>query len=175
MTTRTTARNTGANYKTGPVIASASLIGIGMGGFVDGILFHQILQWHQMLSAQLPPDTLINKSINMFWDGIFHGFVWLTTLTGIIMLWRLAKRGDIDASTSLFTGGLLLGWAIFNIIESVFDHYIFVLHNVKENSPHPQWWNHGFMAFSLILLIIGWRLVAVKRQSSIVKRELIDD
>lgn len=164
MTTITTGQNTYANYKTGPVIASATLIGIGMGGFVDGILFHQILQWHQMLSAKLPPDTLTNKSINMFWDGIFHSFVWLTTIIGIMMLWRLIKRRDIVASTSLFTGGLLLGWALFNIIESIVDHYIFVLHNVKENSPHPQWWNHGFMAFSLILLIIGWRFVARSRQ-----------
>lgn len=167
MTTRITAQNTYVNYKTGPVIASATLIGIGMGGFVDGILFHQILQWHQMLSAKLPPDTLINKSINMFWDGIFHSFVWLTTLTGIILLWRLTKRKDIVASTSLFTGGLLLGWAMFNIVESIVDHYIFVLHNVKENSPDPQLWNHGFMAFSLILLIIGWRLVARGRQWAI--------
>ena len=165
MTSGTTVEKLSANYKTGPVIASATLIGIGMGGFVDGILFHQILQWHQMLSAKMPPDTLINKSINMFWDGIFHSFVWLTTIIGIMMLWRLVKRRDIVASTSLFTGGLLLGWALFNIIESIVDHYIFVLHNVKENSPHLQWWNHGFMAFSLILLIIGWKLIAVNRKS----------
>ena len=38
-----------------PLIAAATLLGIGMGGFVDGILFHQILQFHNMLSA---PDTI---------------------------------------------------------------------------------------------------------------------
>lgn len=26
------------------------LLGLGLGGFVDGIAFHQILQWHHMLS-----------------------------------------------------------------------------------------------------------------------------
>ena len=30
-----------------PLIASGVLLGIGMGGFVDGILFHQILKLHQ--------------------------------------------------------------------------------------------------------------------------------
>lgn len=38
-----------------PLIASGTLMGIGMGGFVDGILFHQIFQIHNMLSAKLPP------------------------------------------------------------------------------------------------------------------------
>jgi uncharacterized membrane protein len=26
------------------------LLGIGLGGFFDGIVLHQILQWHHMLS-----------------------------------------------------------------------------------------------------------------------------
>jgi uncharacterized membrane protein len=34
------------------------LIGIGLGGFVDGIVLHQILQWHHMLtSAGYPADN----------------------------------------------------------------------------------------------------------------------
>lgn len=147
----------------GPVIASATLIGIGMGGFIDGIVFHQLLQWHQMLSAKIPPDTLIHKSVNMFWDGIFHCFTWITTMIGIVMLWNLFNRKDIVRSTPLFTGGLLLGWGLFNVVESIFDHYILVLHNVKENSPDPQWWNHGFLLVSLIILFTGWRLISNKR------------
>ena len=42
------------------------MLGIGMGGFVDGILFHQVLQTHNMLSAKYPPTTLVNAEINMF-------------------------------------------------------------------------------------------------------------
>ncbi|MBA3481110.1 MAG: DUF2243 domain-containing protein, partial [Pirellulales bacterium] len=34
-----------------PLIAAATLLGIGLGGFVDGILFHQLLQFHNMLSG----------------------------------------------------------------------------------------------------------------------------
>ncbi|WP_267594617.1 DUF2243 domain-containing protein [Carbonactinospora thermoautotrophica] len=36
------------------------LIGFGLGGFVDGILLDQILQWHHMLSSTraYPPTTL---------------------------------------------------------------------------------------------------------------------
>src|SRR4028118_2311462 len=90
--------------KSGPVIAAATLIGIGMGGFIDGILFHQLLQWHQMLSAKIPPDTVVNKNVNMFWDGVFHAFNWLTTLTGVIMLWRLVNRENVSKASPLFYG-----------------------------------------------------------------------
>ena len=43
----------GTMYKA-PAVVYSLLIGIGMGGFLDAIILHQILQWHQMLSIQ--PD-----------------------------------------------------------------------------------------------------------------------
>ncbi|WP_460744124.1 DUF2243 domain-containing protein [Mariniluteicoccus endophyticus] len=33
------------------------LLGIGLGGFLDGILLHQILQWHHMLSSSPRPTS----------------------------------------------------------------------------------------------------------------------
>ena len=49
-----------------PLVAAGILLGAGLGGFVDGILLHQILQWHNMLSGQLPPDTLVRAKVNMY-------------------------------------------------------------------------------------------------------------
>ena len=49
------------------------LIGIGMGGFVDGIALHQIAQWHNMLSNIVPPHTMDTMRVNMTWDSLFHG------------------------------------------------------------------------------------------------------
>jgi uncharacterized membrane protein len=77
-----------------PLIASGVLLGAGLGGFVDGIVLHQMLQWHNMISAKLPPDTLVNSKIYMFWDGAFHAGVWLLTLAGVWMLFRAGKRAD---------------------------------------------------------------------------------
>ena len=53
-----------------PLVLAGLPIGVGMGGFVDGILFHQILQLHNMLSAIRPPDTLVNVEINMGPTGL---------------------------------------------------------------------------------------------------------
>jgi len=79
---------------TKPITAAGTVIGIGMGGFVDGILFHQILQIHNMLSARIPTDELIGAKVNMVWDGLFHALVWTATAAGIAMLWRAMKRAD---------------------------------------------------------------------------------
>jgi uncharacterized membrane protein len=33
------------------ITAPAIVLGIGLGGFLDGIVLHQILQWHHMLTS----------------------------------------------------------------------------------------------------------------------------
>lgn len=145
--------------KSGPLIATGTLIGLGMGGFVDGILLHQILQWHQMISNKLPPNTLINKEINMFWDGIFHVFTWTITATGIALLWSLRSRKDVVHSAAIWKGALIFGWGLFNLIDSVANHYIFAFHNLKENSENPQLWNHGFTLLAILMMLIGWQII----------------
>ena len=65
--------------------ATGILMGIGLGGFLDGILFHQIFQMHNMLSAKTPVDTVVNLKTNMVWDGLFHLLTWTATLISIIM------------------------------------------------------------------------------------------
>jgi uncharacterized membrane protein len=134
-----------------PLFAAALILGIGTGGFVDGIVLHQILQWHEMISAKLPPTTYVAKSINMFWDGVFHA----VTLVGIVRLWKLLHRNDIDHSGNLLAGGLLAGWALFNIVEGLFDHHLLKLHNVRERTPDVAAWNNGFLLFSVVLLVAG--------------------
>ena len=53
-------------------LSSGVVLGIGLGGFADGILLHQIAQWHNMGSAVLPPTTMDAMSRNMRWDGLFQ-------------------------------------------------------------------------------------------------------
>ncbi|WP_207422592.1 DUF2243 domain-containing protein [Desertivirga brevis] len=137
-------------------LATASVVtGIGLGGFIDGIVLHQILQWHEMISYRLPPATLINKSVNMFWDGIFHLFCLIVVFVGIFLIWRLLFRNNINKSGKLLWGGLLVGWALFNIIEGVIDHQLLKLHNVREISANPELWNIGFLLISIIMLLGG--------------------
>jgi uncharacterized membrane protein len=149
----------------GPFVAAVALIGFGMGGFVDAIVLHMILQWHQMISNILPPDTLLRKSVNMFWDGIFCAITWVMTGTGLVLFWRQACRGPLPGSGKLFWGSLLLGWGLFNLLDSLVDHYLFGFHNVRENVENPEAWNAGFLFFAISQVLTGWVLVQAARRN----------
>jgi hypothetical protein len=41
------------------------ILGLGLGGFIDGIALHQIAQWHNMGSAVGPPTTMDAMMQNM--------------------------------------------------------------------------------------------------------------
>ncbi len=142
-----------------PLLTAAGVLGMGLGGFIDGIVLHQILQWHEMLSNKLPPANLVNKSVNMFWDGIFHLFCLLVVFAGLLLLWKAGRRKDADLSKKLLAGGLLGGWGLFNIIEGILDHHVLKLHNVRELTENVAAWNWGFLGFSVVLLLAGWALV----------------
>jgi uncharacterized membrane protein len=101
-----------------PLIAAGILMGIGLGGFFDGILFHQILQVHNMLSNWIPRTTLVNEEINMFWDGLFHAFCWIATVVALWLLWRCVRRSDVPISGRAYFGSLWVGWGFFNFIEA---------------------------------------------------------
>lgn len=148
----------------GPLIAAATALGIGLGGFVDGIVFHQILQVHGMLSARYPrvdPDPLVvvrNLEINMFWDGVFHAFTWMMTCLGLWLLWQASLRKDVPWSGVTMVGGLSLGWGIFNLVEGILDHHILHLHHVTEGPNHLVY-DVLFLGSGVILTAIGTLLI----------------
>ncbi len=150
-----------------PLGTASMVIGIGVGGFTDGIVLHQLLQWHNMLSAKIPATTYEGKSINMFWDGIFHAFTLLVTLTGFVLLWRLLKKKEaINTSGYLMSGGLFFGWALFNLTEGIIDHHLLHLHHVRETADADPW-NYGFLLLSVLMLLLGLLLMrlSVNRKS----------
>jgi uncharacterized membrane protein len=135
------------------------LIGVGMGGFVDGIVLHQILQWHNMVSNWIPPTTMEAMRINMFWDGIFHAAVWLLTFVGILLLWRAAYEREEIPSLRALIGQFMLGWGAFNLIEGIIDHQILGVHYVRQ-VPEYTVYNLTFLAIGGVLFIlIGWLLM----------------
>jgi uncharacterized membrane protein len=146
-----------------PLVAAGILLGAGLGGFVDGIVLHQILQWHNMLSGQLPPDTLVRAKVNMYWDGLFHAAVWVLTAVGLAMLWSATGRAEVPHSGRTLLGGLLLGWGLFNVVEGIIDHEVLGLHHVYEYTPNHLPADLGFLAFGLLLLLSGWALVRAGR------------
>ncbi|WP_375436281.1 DUF2243 domain-containing protein [uncultured Hymenobacter sp.] len=149
-----------------PLISAGVLMGAGLGGFVDGIVLHQILQWHNMLSNQLPPDTLVAAKVNMYWDGVFHAAVWIMTAIGLRMLWSVGNRRDVPWSGRTFMGALLLGWGLFNVVEGIIDHQLLGLHHVQEYATNKLPWDLAFLGFGGLLLLSGWSLIKAGRHDT---------
>lgn len=138
------------------------LLGLGLGGFFDGIVLHQVLQWHHMLtSAGYPADSVDNLRINTLWDGLFHSTTYVFVALGLVSLWRAARRTHIRWSGKMLVGTLLTGWGIFNVVEGIIDHHILGIHHVNETVPREQWiyWDLAFLVWGAVMLIGGWMLL----------------
>jgi uncharacterized membrane protein len=145
----------------GPLISAGILLGAGLGGFVDGIVFHQILQLHNMLSGRIPVNDLISAKVNMVWDGFFHAAVWIITCIGLTMLFRAGGRKDVPWSGRMLFGSMLMGWGLFNLSEGIIDHEILGIHHVYEYTIDHLPADSAFLAAGAAFLIVG--LILVRR------------
>ena len=135
------------------------ILGLGLGGFVDGIVLHQIMQWHNMGSAVVPPTTLAAMQRNMAWDGWFHAAVWLLTMVGVYRLLADARNGEPLPDGRAFSGLLLLGWGWFNLVEGLVDHHLLDLHHVRDMPAHVPLYDWLFLGIGgLGFIVLGWAL-----------------
>ena len=152
-----------------PLLVAGVVLGLGLGGFLDGIVLHQMLQWHHMVtSAGFPPDSVENLQLNTLWDGVFHAGTWVLTVTGLVLLWRALERPDVVRSTRTLIGCLAAGWGGFNLIEGAVDHLLLGVHHVNETVSRGQWiwWDMGFLGLGFGLAVSGWALIYVGRTES---------
>lgn len=158
-----------ANGKTSqrqsPLIAAGIVLGLGLGGFIDGILLHQILQWHHMLSNVRSTEIVSELKQNTLGDGWFEAANWVLTVVGIGLLWRAGKRDDVPWALNTFIGALLMGWGIFDLVEGIIDHHILSIHHVKPG-PNELAWDIGFLVFGAFLTLVGWFLIRSDRQET---------
>ncbi|WP_454042316.1 DUF2243 domain-containing protein [Cellulosimicrobium sp. Marseille-Q8652] len=164
-TSALTARRTTADP---PSIALPGIVlGVGLGGFVDGILLHQILQWHHMLSSagtanidvgSYPPTTVHGLQMNTLWDGLFHTVTWVAVLVGLGLLYsRVTEaRGRVWASRTLW-GWVLVGWGLFNLVEGVIDHHVLAIHHVV-SGRYQTLADVAFLVLGALLVLGGWLL-----------------
>lgn len=138
------------------------LLGIGVGGFVDGIVLHQILQWHHLLSSHgdYPPSTIGGLETNVLWDGLFHAFTWVATVAGIVLLWRAgASSNGLRLSGRALAGAAALGWGLFNLIEGLINHHLLTLHHVRHSGADALPYDIAFLVFGVILVGGGYWLL----------------
>jgi uncharacterized membrane protein len=152
------------NNQLGKLVAAGVLLGMGAAAFFDGIVIHQILQWHHMISSIRPLNTQANIELNTFWDGLFHVGAAVLTGSGLIFLWRATAKSKVPLSLKTFAGSFLIGAGSFDFIEGLIDHQILGIHHVKPG-PNQLGWDLGFLALGAVLAIMGWLLLIKERST----------
>lgn len=130
---------------------AAFLFGVGIIGMLDGIVFHQILQWH---SVNMRTDR-VNQITS---DGVFHLFVTVIIFIAGLLLWK----GNPQDKPSTFWGSFLLGAGAFNLIEDIINHHLLQIHHVKPGISQTLY-DIAYDVFALLLLTIGWLLLRKRR------------
>jgi len=148
------------------------LLGIGLGAFLDGILLHQILQWHSMLSGRLDVAAM---AASMAADGWFQLLAWLATLAGVIVLWSaLRGPGPLPRGRRL-AGWVLVGWGAFNLIEGLVNHVVLGLHHVRDLPEHVPAYDWLFLLVGGVgIMALGYIVKAAKEEPAIERRSGYD-
>ena len=148
--------------------APAFVLGLGLGGFIDGIVLHQILQWHHMLTGDNgdePMDTVAGLESNTLVDGLFHMATWILVAVATFLLVSAWQRRELAPPWRTHVGLLLAGWGVFNLVEGLIDHQLLGIHHVRDDLGAPLGWDLGFLAFGALLVVAGALLVIPRERT----------
>jgi uncharacterized membrane protein len=140
----------GENVNKRKSTASAILIGIGLAGLIDIIIFHAILQWHHTSSHIIIPNTIESLQMNLLHDGLFLSFSLIITIAGVVLLWHASSSNNKNSLLSnkrSFIGLALIGFGGFNTIEGIINHLVLEMHHVIDVA-NP-------LVFDLAFLVVG--------------------
>ena len=145
------------------------LLGVGLGGFLDGIVLHQLLQWHHLISStdRGRTSTVAGLEANTLADGLFHAVTWVVTVLGVVLLWRARRL----VSGRVLLGWALVGWGLFNVADEIVFHALLDLHHIREGG-HELAYDMAFLALGIALVALGILLTrggytsAARRRSS---------
>lgn len=130
------------------------LLGFALGGFFDGILLHQILQWHHLLSA-IQDGRFGRIRAQILADGLFHALMYAIALCGLWSLWRSRQDAARLSGTALLADGLI-GFGTWHILDAVLSHWILGIHHIRMDAGNPLPWDLlWFAVFGVGVLLAG--------------------
>ncbi|WP_309083913.1 DUF2243 domain-containing protein [Chelativorans sp.] len=137
---------------------AGGLLGFAIGGFFDGILLHQILQWHHLLSG-LEGGRFGDLRFQILADGLFHLLIYVLALIGLFLLWRSRRNFAGHSGGRLFLADALIGFGAWHVLDGIVSHWILGIHRIRMDSEMPLFWDLlWFVVFGLVFIAAGWRL-----------------
>jgi uncharacterized membrane protein len=128
-------------------LASGVFVGIGIAGFLDETVFHQLLHWHHFWDGGSPGAGLVS-------DGVFHAVSWFCIVGGLFWFADLRRRGAWQPRA--WTGGVLLGAGAFQLYDGVVQHKLLGLHQIRYSVtiwPYDLVWD---LVAAVLVLVGAW-------------------
>src|SRR5690606_559797 len=126
-------------------LAAGVLLGVGLGALLESIVLRELLQWHHMLSATVPPETVDAVRASLRAGGWFGLTAWLLTIIGIFVLWSAIRGPGPLPSTRNFVGHLLVGWGAYNLVEGILSHFVLEMHHVRDLPAYSEAYDWVFL------------------------------
>jgi len=129
------------------------MLGAGMAGTLDEVVFHQLLQWHNFYVATTQTWRLVS-------DGLFHAFSATLLVLAAWRFWHGRYPIGSAAARRTLSGGLLLGAGGFNLYDGTIQHKILRLHPIREGVPNQLPYDLAWNLVALALVLLGlwlWR------------------
>lgn len=134
------------------------LLGFSLGGFFDGILLHQILQWHHLLSA-LEGGVFENIEVQILADGVFHALMYVIGAVALWLLWKGRRECALPGADRLLLGNAFIGFGVWHMLDGVLSHWILGIHRIRMDAANPLIWDLAwFVVFGVLFVAIGWWL-----------------
>ncbi len=133
-------------------------LGFAVGGFFDGILLHQVLQWHHLL-AGLEGGRFDDLRFQIMADGLFHALMYVIGAIGLWLLWRARREFALPRADRLLVANALIGFGAWHIVDSIASHWVLGIHRIRMDSDAPLLWDLiWFVGFGVAPAILGWML-----------------
>jgi uncharacterized membrane protein len=104
------------------LLLSGLLLGAGLMGAVDEIVFHQLLHWHHFYDRAGGAAGLVS-------DGVLHAATLSAVVAGLALLADVRRRGAFDRLR--WWAAVLLGAGAFQLWDGVVDHKLLRVHQVR--------------------------------------------
>jgi uncharacterized membrane protein len=131
------------------------VLGFAFGGFFDGILLHQVLQWHHLLSL-VDAEAVRDIRVQILADGLFHVLMYIIAGVGLWLLWR-GRRGFENPGLDMrVLAATVLGFSAWQFVDVVLFHWILQIHRIRVGVPNPLLYDIGWLVvFGLPSLALG--------------------
>ncbi|MBP2301032.1 DUF2243 domain-containing protein [Azospirillum picis] len=136
-------------------------LGFALGGFFDGILLHQILQWHHLLSGLASP-AFADIRVQILADGLFHVLMYLIAVVGLWLLWRgrVALSGTGRRGGHEIAGWALVGFGSWHILDALLSHWLLGIHRIRMDVENRLFWDLlWFAVFGIAVVAVGLWMV----------------